>query len=204
MAQPAHYQYTAAPDTHHQQQPLYAAQQYGHHTNDTYSGAPSSRRLPSVSELLVSQQNTPQQQQQTMVASPVRESAPYTPLFAQPDRLSHHQHQHQHQQGLTGSYVATPSYAVEPLKSLGIDVPKHHSAHDAASYHRDSESASSVSSQGTLVDNYSPQAHQTFAFKLQQKQQQYISSSTDHSMYEDDVFTAASILMSLRTCKMPC
>ncbi|KAJ1664378.1 hypothetical protein IW140_004117 [Coemansia sp. RSA 1813] len=167
---PTHYQYV--PDT---QQPPYASPQYAHPPTDVYSVAP--RLLPSVSELLVSQQ--------TVATSPVRCAVPYA--------YSDHQAQiHPHH----SVYTAPPSYATEPQKPLGIDVPKP----ATSSHHRDSESASSVSSQITLIDNFSPQQQ---AYQMSDFKQQQISSST-RAVYEDDVFTAASILMSLRACKIPC
>ncbi|KAJ2658371.1 hypothetical protein IWW48_004046 [Coemansia sp. RSA 1200] len=184
MPAPAHHQYLPDPQL---LPPSYAPPQYAasHHT-EPYSAPP--RRLPSVSELLVPQQQ--QQQQQVAAASPARNPppAPYAISYAHSDRppQSHPQH--------AAAYTDSSAYAVEPQKPLGIDVPKSASA----SHHRDSESASSVSSQTTLVDNYSPQlTRQPPAFKQP-------PSSTNRTMYEDDVFTAARILMSLRTCKMPC
>ncbi|KAJ2550599.1 hypothetical protein EV175_004007, partial [Coemansia sp. RSA 1933] len=112
-----------------------------------------------------------------------------TALYAYPD----HQPQIRPQPAV---YAAPPFYAMEPQKPLGIDVPKS----TPPSHHRDSESASSVSSQITLVGNFSPQkAHQPSSGFKQQQQQQQMGGT-----YEDDVFAAARILMSLRACKMPC
>ncbi|KAJ2432703.1 hypothetical protein GGF42_009533 [Coemansia sp. RSA 2424] len=160
------------------------------HAGDTYSAA--SRRLPSVSELLVSQSAA----QQQAVAG---HSAPYVPASYSPSSIQQ--------------------------KSFGIDVPSARSAHHtnnhhgssayAVAGHRDSESASSVSSQATLLGSYSPPPHQrTFS------QQQHAFGAADFKdparafhapgdadcdlRDQDEVYTAASILMSLRACKMPC
>ncbi|KAJ1785680.1 hypothetical protein LPJ59_006091 [Coemansia sp. RSA 2399] len=167
---PAHYQYVPdAPQPH-----------YTHPSTDTmYSPAPC--RLPSVSELLVSQKYSSSQHHQAADTTPVHTAALYAQHPDHQAQIIHPQH---------AAYTSPPLYAMEPQKPLGIDVPKP----IAASHHRDSESASSVSSQATLVGSFSPQQpRQTPGFKQQ-----------IGGVYEDDVFTAASILMSLRTCKMPC
>ncbi|KAJ2343455.1 hypothetical protein GGF43_005697, partial [Coemansia sp. RSA 2618] len=91
------------------------------------------------------------------------------------------------------------SFHVDAPKAYGIDVPAPRMP-EYGQAHRDSESgASSVSSQATLLGGYSPVSHRSVAKQLPQH-----SAPLDRGMCEDDVFTAASILMSLRTCKMPC
>ncbi|KAI8321444.1 hypothetical protein GQ54DRAFT_304786 [Martensiomyces pterosporus] len=199
-ASPAHYQYSADSQPAHYATSPYSQQQ----ANDTYPITP--RRLPSVSELL-----TPQDSQQV---------AGYAPQLMQIDRQQ--QQQHNSATGYTGS----GSYSVvESQKPFGIDVPGSRGMQpstDYAGYHRDSESASSVSSQGTLVDSHMPPHHQhSYKQQLasdykdnsriyqsrpqqQQQQNQQQALEADRSVCEEDVFTAASILMSLRTCKMPC
>ncbi|KAJ2160861.1 hypothetical protein GGF46_001918 [Coemansia sp. RSA 552] len=110
-----------------------------------------------------------------------------------------HQPQPQPQQQYVPSVYAQPAPAPytapsPAAKPFAIDVPSRASG---ASGHRDSESASSVSSQTTLVDSYSPAAHRPGA-------KQRPTTVVDGSVCEEDVFAAASILMSLRTCKLPC
>ncbi|KAJ2732759.1 hypothetical protein IW152_003562 [Coemansia sp. BCRC 34962] len=169
---PAHRIYAVPDSQQQQQQTFYATSPYMHHQQQQHTAAdvypPASRRLPSVSELLVSQSAA---QQQAVAGHLARDSAPY---------------------------AASYSPASIQQKSFGIDVPQarssahHHRPSDyAAIGHRDSESASSVSSQTTLLGGYSPPLHQR-AFV------------PDHKGDQDEVYTAASILMSLRACKMPC
>ncbi|KAJ2452674.1 hypothetical protein EV183_002733 [Coemansia sp. RSA 2336] len=160
-----------APPPHHpQQQP----------STDIYAGSP--RRLPSVSELLVSP-DTPQN------AAAVQPSPNSAPRF---DRSV--------QQGYAAAAYAQPAYPVTGTpKGYAIDVPSSRVPDYGVPTCRDSESAaSSVSSHGTLVDSYLPAA-QNMATK-----QQHSMAAVDRGMCEEDVFTAASILMSFRTCKMPC
>ncbi|KAJ1846850.1 hypothetical protein LPJ70_001832 [Coemansia sp. RSA 2708] len=174
---PAHY----AASTHYPyagqdaQQVYYAQPQP--HPAEAYASSP--RRLPSVSELLV----TPDAPQQAVSAHP------YAPTrFAVADRPAA-------QHYVPGAYGPGAYPVADVSKAYGIDVPAPRAPDYGAPAYRDSESAaSSVSSQGTMVDNYSPAAHRAAAKQLQQPS----------GMCEDDVFTAASILMSLRTCKMPC
>ncbi|KAJ1957403.1 hypothetical protein GGI12_005036 [Dipsacomyces acuminosporus] len=191
-ASPAHYQYStdSQPANH------YATSPYAHHQHQASLGAPTSvseaypitapRRLPSVSELL-----TPHDTQQV---------AGYAPQLMQ---IDHQQQQQQQQQQSTAAGYSNSSYAVvDSQKPFGIDVPGSYSSQTSAEYagyHRNSESASSVSSQSTLVDSHLS-AHPSHTYK----QYQQHSTEAGRSMYEEDVFTAASILMSLRTCKMPC
>ncbi|KAJ1940135.1 hypothetical protein EC988_007121 [Linderina pennispora] len=113
----------------------------------------------------------------------------------------------------------------EPQQVFAIDVPgaraiqQQQMTTEYLSYHRDSESASSVSSQGTLMDSRVSPIHHTYKrtsiyqqHQQQSQHQQYVqqpfastpAAEADRNMCEEDVFTAASILMSLRTCKMPC
>ncbi|KAJ2910820.1 hypothetical protein GGI21_000468 [Coemansia aciculifera] len=179
---PVHHVYTA-PDMHHhhhhhqQQPPFYATSPYMLHQQqnpaDAYSAAP--RRLPSVSELLVSPGTSASAAQQQAVAA--AHSASYAPTMYSPANIQQQQQ-----------------------KPFSIDVPLARSSahHTSAAYavpghHRDSESASSVSSQATLLDSYSPSSssHQR-AFKEYDLRDQ------------DEVYKAASILMSLRACKTPC
>ncbi|KAJ1885871.1 hypothetical protein GGI01_003682 [Coemansia sp. RSA 376] len=180
---PAHRAY-AAPDSQ-QQQTFYATSPYMHqqqqqHAGDVYSAA--SRRLPSVSELLVSQGAA---QQQVVAGHLARDSAPY-------------------------AAPAAYSPASIPQKPFGIDVPQARSAHHygsgayAVAGHRDSESGSSVSSQVTLLGSYSPPPHQrAFGVDYKDPARAYRSPG-DADCDQDEVYTAASILMSLRACKMPC
>ncbi|KAJ2498383.1 hypothetical protein GGH96_004368 [Coemansia sp. RSA 1972] len=146
---------------------------------DIYAGSP--QRLPSLSQLL-EPQDTPQQ-----VASV--QAPAYTPRFAHADRPVQQHYMY-----------AQPAYpVVDAPKAYGIDVPAPRVPDYGAQAHRDSESgASSVSSQGTLVGSYSPAGLRTVT------KQTPPSAPLDRGMCEDDVFAAASILMSLRTCKMPC
>ncbi|KAJ2744230.1 hypothetical protein GGI20_003129 [Coemansia sp. BCRC 34301] len=162
--------YSSSPYMHHQQQ----------HASDSYLAA--SRRLPSVSELLVVSQATAAAQQQAVAGH----SAP-------------------------NSYS---SASIIPSKPFGIDVPSARSAaqhnHYAITGHRDSESASSVSSQATLLDNYSPpppshqRAFSQHEFKDSARVYRPPGDADCDPHDQDEVYTAASILMSLRACKMPC
>ncbi|KAJ2723476.1 hypothetical protein GGI07_002599 [Coemansia sp. Benny D115] len=132
--------------------------------------------------------------------------------------------QPQQQQQMVPPAMYSPT-AADVQKSYAIDVPQRRQAPDAAGYHRDSESSSSVSSQGTLLESYSPQTHQRAFAKhgaeyrpstriFAPTQQQHVATAAaihvqpelaaGAGMCEEDVYAAASILMSLRTCKMPC
>ncbi|KAJ2682363.1 hypothetical protein H4R19_007145, partial [Coemansia spiralis] len=62
--------------------------------------------------------------------------------------------------------------------------------------HRDSESASSVSSLTTLIDKHSPAAyHHHHAGPKQYRPQPPPAAPAQRDLYEDDVFMAANILM---------
>ncbi|KAJ2082728.1 hypothetical protein H4R24_001324 [Coemansia sp. RSA 988] len=173
--------------------PVYAHQQ--HHQQhqqqqvDIQPGNP--RRLPSVSELLVSHDHSPQQ-----VAAP-QHSASYAPCFVQPDLQPQHHY-------MPSVYSHNAYQPVDASKAYAIDVPGAQAAGYVAQAHRDSESSSSVSSQTTIVGNYSPTAHYSAAKQRPQQQQMQNLTAIDRGMCEEDVFNAASILMSLRACKMPC
>ncbi|KAJ2796423.1 hypothetical protein H4R21_004723 [Coemansia helicoidea] len=94
---------------------------------------------------------------------------------------------------MTGAYACPP-----------VDIPGHRAPERV---HRDSESASSVSSIATLVDKHSPAAYHHHAGPKQYRVQAApaaVAAAAPHDVYEDDVFMAANILMSLRTCKLPC
>ncbi|KAJ1811743.1 hypothetical protein LPJ75_003993 [Coemansia sp. RSA 2598] len=97
---------------------------------------------------------------------------------------THHPYSHAHQQMQMQIQAQRAAQAIDlPVSSA------HHHQH-----HRDSVSASSsVSSQDTLIDSYA-----AAAAKHAQPGQ------LAPGMCEEDVFAAASILMSLRTCKLPC
>ncbi|KAJ2614285.1 hypothetical protein H4S08_001763 [Coemansia sp. RSA 1365] len=187
----AHYSY-AGQDP---RQAFYSSPVYAHHQQqqqqvDNQSGNP--RRLPSVSELLVSQDPSTQQ------VAAVQHSTSYAPRFAQADPQSQHLY-------ISGAYSHGAYQTMDAPKTYAIDVPGVHATGYVAQAHRDSESSSSVSSQTTIVGNYSPTAHYSAAKQHPQQQVQVQSSAAiDRGMCEEDVFTAASILMSLRACKMPC
>ncbi|KAJ2885805.1 hypothetical protein H4R27_001096 [Coemansia aciculifera] len=188
---PAHRAY-AAPDSQQQQQTFYATSSYMHHQQQQHAGdvyAAASRRLPSVSELLVSQGAA---QQQAVAGHLARDSAPY-------------------------AAPAAYSPASIQQKPFGIDVPQARSTHShshhhgsgayAVAGHRDSESGSSVSSQVTLLGSYSPPPHQrALGVDYKDPARAYRSpGDADCDLRDqDEVYTAASILMSLRACKMPC
>ncbi|KAJ2780591.1 hypothetical protein GGI15_003485 [Coemansia interrupta] len=201
---PAHHQYLLASKGGSANQPLYTQRNAAASAsaNEAYPGAP--RRLPSVSELLIS----PDTVQQAAVAG-----------HASRDLALLSMQQHKYSTNATGVFGTSSAYpAAESQMAYGIDVPAPRHAQDAATgdyvaaaYHRNSESASSVSSHETLVDGgamlSNPQYHtyskqntrHIVASQNQQQQQQMVVSC----MCEDDVFAAASILMSLRTCRMP-
>ncbi|KAJ2626822.1 hypothetical protein H4R22_004666, partial [Coemansia sp. RSA 1290] len=103
------------------------------------------------------------------------------------------------QQGYAAAAYGQTAYPITGTpKGYAIDVPSSRVPDYGVPTCRDSESgASSVSSQGTLVDNCLPVARHV-AIK------QHSMAAVDRGMCEEDVFTAASILMSFRTCKMPC
>ncbi|KAJ1853381.1 hypothetical protein LPJ73_002659 [Coemansia sp. RSA 2703] len=220
---PAHYQYPSASKGDTANQQLYAAVSptgYAQHSavvsapaNESYTGAP--RRLPSVSELLISQEAI----QQAAVAGHV--SRDHVVLSMQ---------QHKHSASASDGFGLASSYpAGEAQNAYGIEVPAPRRVQDtvtgdyvAAAYHRESESASSVSSHGTLVDGGAMLPSQQYHVYNKQHNRQVdhvgeYKESTRHvvalqnqqqmvvsGMCEDDVFAAASILMSLRTCRMPC
>ncbi|KAJ1862668.1 hypothetical protein LPJ57_006345 [Coemansia sp. RSA 486] len=123
-----------------------------------------------------------------------------------------------HGQSPQGGYAAfgVPVYltADSQRTAYPIDLPA-----PVATQYRDSESASSsVSSQGTLIDTcLSADHHYAVAKQVHQhpgRAHTHMSSAGPFAasqtiqlasgMCEEDVFAAASILMSLRTCKLPC
>ncbi|KAJ1720183.1 hypothetical protein LPJ53_005156 [Coemansia erecta] len=213
---PAHYQYSPASKGDSANQQFYTPHSAAvpASTNEAYPGAP--RRLPSVSELLISQEAA----QQAAVAGHVSRDHAFLSM-----------QQHKHSANATGAFGTASAYpAAESQMAYGIDVPVPRRVHDAATgdyvaaaYHRESESASSVSSHGTLVDGgamLSNQQYHTFS-KQHDRQMGHNGEYTENTghivasqnqqqqmvvlgMCEDDVFAAASILMSLRTCRMPC
>ncbi|KAJ1942818.1 hypothetical protein GGF37_002940, partial [Kickxella alabastrina] len=120
---------------------------------------------------------------------------------------------HRKQTMIPGGFGNGPYAVADSQKGYGIDVPA------PSYYQRDPESASSLSSQATLLESYSPLAQQrghakqssyagdyenesTRIFQTQKPNHQ--PSNSVSSMCEEDVFAAASILMSLRTFKTPC
>ncbi|KAJ1934029.1 hypothetical protein FBU59_005828 [Linderina macrospora] len=132
---------------------------------------------------------------------------PYTTQIMQVDRT--------HQQ--FASYPEHQQvFAIDVPGARAIQQQQQQASAEYLNYHRDSESASSVSSQGTLMDSRLSPIHHTYKrasiYQQHQQQQQYVQqpfastpvADADRNMCEEDVFTAASILMSLRTCKMPC
>ncbi|PIA18419.1 hypothetical protein COEREDRAFT_85379 [Coemansia reversa NRRL 1564] len=193
----AHYSY-AGQDP---RQAFYGSPVYAHHQQqqqqqvDKQSGNP--RRLPSVSELLVSQDTSTQQAMSTtslpssmeewatrlqsllqkgyagencdfcMVAA-VQHSSSYAPRFSQSDPQPQ-------QLYMTGAYSHGAYQTMDAPKAYAIDVPGVHAAGYVAQAHRDSESSSSVSSQTTIIGNYSPTTHYSAA----KQQQQQLQSSAD-------------------------
>ncbi|KAJ1721520.1 hypothetical protein LPJ61_006035 [Coemansia biformis] len=160
---------------------------------DSYAGV--ARRLPSVSELLV----TPDS------AAAIQQPAPYAVPCAQPSLVAQQQQQQHYMAGAYGQGAYPPT---STPKAYGVDVPGLRAPDHGP---RDSEPASSVSSHSTLIDKHSPAAyHHTGAkqYHLPSPPAATVPAATavaaQRDMYEDDVFVAANILMSLRTCKMPC
>ncbi|KAJ2589609.1 hypothetical protein H4R99_007403, partial [Coemansia sp. RSA 1722] len=145
--------------------------------------------------------------------------------FSMHQQQQHQQHPHavagsgDHRgQSPQGGYAAfgVPVYltADSQRTACPIDLPA-----PVATQYRDSESASSsVSSQGTLIDTcLSADHHYAVAKQVHQhpgRAHTHMSSAGPFAasqtiqlasgMCEEDVFAAASILMSLRTCKLPC
>ncbi|KAJ1643245.1 hypothetical protein J3B02_003529 [Coemansia erecta] len=160
---PSTYGLAAAPPAHYQHPP---------DAVDTYPGAP--RRLPSLSELLVSQE--PAAQQAAVAGHRSRDSASY----------SMHPHSHSH-----------PHLRLHPQRTAQPFDPS--APHYASAAHHHNSAPSPVSSQSTLIDSFSP-VHKGSAGLFAPPQ----ASQLVLGMCEEDVFAAASILMSLRTCKLPC
>ncbi|KAJ2782485.1 hypothetical protein H4R18_002237 [Coemansia javaensis] len=146
VAPPAHY-------SPYPPQPAAPYAAYAQPAPDAYGAR--ARRLPSVSELLVSPDAGAQQQ--------------YAPHQSQPRHY--------------------PPRA-DPA-AYSVDAP-------AVTPHRNS--ASSTSSHVTLVDKHSPVAYHLGAKAAAPAP----APAPDRGAYEDDVFMAANILMSLRACKVPC
>ncbi|KAJ2598692.1 hypothetical protein GGF39_002547 [Coemansia sp. RSA 1721] len=189
----------AAPPLAHYQSPPGPA--------DAYLGAP--RRLPSLTELLVSQESA-QQIPRWLLCKLLCRMAHCAPSRTLPGPIV--------SGWLSRRYAAfgVPVYltADSQRTACPIDLPA-----PVATQYRDSESASSsVSSQGTLIDTcLSADHHYAVAKQVHQhpgRAHTHMSSAGPFAasqtiqlasgMCEEDVFAAASILMSLRTCKLPC
>ncbi|KAI7831947.1 hypothetical protein BX661DRAFT_179558 [Kickxella alabastrina] len=189
---PAHYQYASATTGGAQQQQFYSsapsAQGYAQHSG--VSAAVADAAYPG---LLVSQEAAIQQ-----VAS-AGGHASHDPMAYASQKIQQQQIQqfqmaghvdHRKQTMMPGGFGNGPYAVADSQKGYGID------------------SASSLSSQATLLESYSPLAQQrghakhTRIFQTQKPNHQ--PSNSVSSMCEEDVFAAASILMSLRTFKTPC